>query len=160
MKPKKITKDNVHKYYYCYNPARIITKTTIYQHKTAKLSSKSNRGIELSVGTPVDIAKVHFDKAGIVPYFELANGTFITANRNMVTNAYYESPLKEIKVLHRIKLYRDLQRTGVVSHNGNTWSKGTEFTVKKIVTYKGSWLLKLDNGFYCTAYKQYVKKIK
>lgn len=163
VKPKKITKDNVHDYYFTYNPKRIITTTTIYQHKTAKLSSKSNRGMKLKKGTAVDIASVHFDKAGIVPFFELANGTYITANRSMVTNAYYELPLKAIKVLHRIKLYRDLQRTKVVSHKGhagNTWSKGTEFTVSKVIPYKGSWVLKLDNGFYCTAYKQYVKKIK
>lgn len=162
-KPKKITKDNVHDYYYTYNPKRIITTATIYQHKTAKLSSKSNRGLKLRAGTPVDIAKVHFDSAGIVPYFELANGTFITANRSMVTNAYYELPMKAIKVRHRIKLYRDIQRTKVVSHKGhvgNTWSKGTEFTVKKVIHYKDAWLLHLDNGYYCTAYKQYVKKIK
>lgn len=161
-KPKKITKDNVHEYYFCYNPGRIITSTTIYQHKTPN-SSKSNRGTKLSAGTPVDIAKVHFAKDGFTPYFELANGTYITANRSMVTNAYYELPLKEIKVLHRIRLYHDLQRTKVVSHKGHvsdTWSKGEEFTVKKVISYKGIWILKLDNGFYCTAYKQYVKKIK
>lgn len=162
-KPKKITKENVHEYYFCYNPGRIITTSTIYQHKTASLKIKSNHGWKLPVGTPVDIAKVHFDKAGIIPYFELANGTYVTANRSMVTNAYYETPLKAIKVVKHIKLYRDLQRTKVVPHKGfrkNIWPKGTEFTVKKVIPYKDIWILKLDNGFYCTAYKKFVKKIK
>ncbi len=161
-KPKTYTKDNVHDYYFTYNPGRIITKTTIYQHRTTKLSSKSNRGLKIKAGTPVDIAKVHFDSKGIVPFFELANGCYITANRDMVINAFYESPLKAIKVIKATYLYKDLQRTKVVKRSGfksNKWPKNTQFTVDKAIAYNGKWLLKLSNGYYCTGYKLYVKKI-
>lgn len=162
-KPKKMTNDNVHEYYFCYNPGRIITKTTIYQHTTGNLKSKSNRKLKLPAGTAVDIAAVHTFSNSVVPYFELANGTFITASREAVTNAYYEGLMKEIKVIKRITLYRDLQRSKVVKRKGfrtNSWPVGTPFTVKKVIPYKSVWVLKLDNGYYCTSYKQYVKKIK
>ncbi|MCH5461484.1 hypothetical protein HC026_02080 [Lactobacillus sp. LC28-10] len=163
-KPKKMTKDNVHDYYFTYNPGRIITKTTIYQHKTGSLKSKSNRALKLPAGTAVDIKAVHTFSHSVVPYFELANHTYITASREAVTNAFYESSeLKAIKVIKRTNLYHDLQRTKVVKRKGlksTKWPVGTPFTVNKVIPYKGAWILKLDNGFYCTAYKQYVKKIK
>lgn len=161
----KLTKDNVDDYYYTYNPKRIIVKRTIYQHKTNQLSNKSSRGRKLKAGTVVDIAKLHFSGDSVpVPYFELANGTFITANRYFVKNAYYELPsLKAIEVIKPTYLYHDLKRTKVVKrvHKAtNKWPKGTPFDVAKVIHVNGTWVLKLANGFYCTAYKKYVKKTK
>ncbi len=164
--PKNITDKNVDDYYFCYNPGRIIVQRTIYQHKTTKLSSTKNRGNKLAAGTPVDIAKVHFDKKGIIPYFELANGTYITANRYFVTNAYYELPnLKQIKVLKATYLYHDLNRTKIVRRDKHTlkaskWPKGTYFNIKKVIKVGTIWILKTDSDYYMTAYKQYVKKTK
>lgn len=161
----KLTKDNVDDYYYTYNPKRIIVKETIYQHKNNQLGSKASRGRKLVAGTAVDIARLHFSGDSVpVPYFELANGTYITANRYFVKNAYYELPnLKAIEVVKSTYLYRDLKRTKVVKRvhkPTNRWPKGTPFDVTKVIHADGTWVLKLANGFYCTAYKKYVKKTK
>ncbi|KRM37436.1 hypothetical protein FEZ41_04575 [Lentilactobacillus parafarraginis] len=166
QKPEpKLTKQNVDDYYYTYNPKRVIVKRTIYQHKNNQLGSQANRGRKLKPGTAIDIASVHFSSDKVpVPYFKLANGTYITANRWFVNNAYYElSNLKTIKVIKPTYLYRDLHRTKVVKRSGfksNKWPKGTLFDVKKVIHWQGGFVLKLTNGFYCTAYKKYVKKIK
>lgn len=166
QKPEpKLTKQNVDDYYYTYNPLRVIVKHTIYQHKNNQLSSKANRGRKLKPGTGVDIADVGFsDDKVSVPFFKLANGTFITANRYFVNNAFYELPnLKAIKVIKPTYLYKDLHRTKVVKRSGfriNKWPKNTVFTVQKVIHWQGGFVLKLSNGFYCTAYKKYVKKIK
>lgn len=165
-KPKpKLTAQNVDDYYYTYNPKRVIVKHTIYQHKNNQLSSKANRGRKLKAGTAVDIAKVHFSSDKVkVPYFELANGTFITANRYFVGNAYYELPnLKQVKVIKATYLYHDLHRTKVVKRSGfrsNKWPKGTYFDIAKVMHYNGGWVLKTTSGYYLTAYKKYVKKTK
>lgn len=161
----KLTKQNVDDYYYTYNPRRIIVKRTIYQHKNNQLGSKANRGRKLKPGTAVDIASIHFSSDKVpVPFFKLANGTYITANRYFVKNAFYELPsLKAIEVIKPTYLYHDLHRTKVVKRKGfkkNKWPKGTPFDVQKVIHWKGGFVLKLANGFYCTAYKKYVKKIK
>lgn len=157
-----ITKDNRDDYYYTYNPKMVIVDHTIYQHKTHDLTSKKNRKRKLKAGTLVDIASVEF--VGLIPVFKLANGTYITAQHQFVSNMYYELPnLKQVKVKKATYLYKDLKRKQIVRRSHmkfNKWPKGTYFDIEKVIHLGNSWVLKTTSGYFLTANKQYVKKTK
>lgn len=158
-KPTHLTAKTIPDYYYTYNPHKVIIKKSINQYKKLPFS-KANVSGSLKAGKVVQVKQVHY-KSGHTPAFELTNGKFITCNRDYVNNAYYELPLKSVEVIKRIKLYQDPAGTKVVKHSGwyhNTWKRGTPFTVKKVLWYKGVPRLLLDNGYYCTALKTYVKR--
>lgn len=158
-RPAHLDAKTIPDYYYTYNPHKVIIEKRINQYSKLPFD-KANKSGHLNAGKVVQIKQVHY-KSGHTPALELTNGKFITANRDFVKNAYYELPLKSIEVIKRIKLYQDIAGTKVIKHDHwyhNTWKRGTPFNVKKVIWYHGIPRLLLENGFYCTASKLYVKK--
>lgn len=83
--------------------------------------------------------------------FQLTNGLWITANKAYVNNLYYvvNGPVKRVKSAKGTGRYQDL----AFKHKVDSFKKGTEFDVKKVVGYGETTRLMLANGLYISGNK-------
>lgn len=140
-KPKKAV-------YFDWIPAWIYTKKSIKAYKS-----------NTDVGSGKHVVKTYGKHAKLRVMgrnghrFQLTNGTWVTANKDYVNNLYYttKGDVKRVKSVGGTGRYSDvsLKRKYLV----DKFPKGTDFDVKKVVTYGHTTRLQLANGLYISGNK-------
>ncbi|MCY9807011.1 GH25 family lysozyme [Lentilactobacillus senioris] len=140
--------------YFKINPRLVSATTRIGIYKDKNLKTKIRN---YDVGTQFVIKDIYVKKSG-VSRLKTDSGFWISGNRDHFKNMYYvDKKLKRVKLIHSAYLYHDIDRKKPL----RKYYKGEEFDIENIVKSKtGLWILKTSSGFYLTANKNYVKKIK
>jgi len=140
-KPKKAV-------YFDWAPVWIYTKQSVKAYK-AKADVGSGKRVAKTYGKHVKLQV----KARDGHRFQLANGTWITANKAYVNNLYYTigGGLKQVKSISGTGRYSDvsLKRKYLV----DKYPKATQFDVVKVVAYGNTTRLLLANGLYISGSK-------
>lgn len=146
--------------YYTTNPGTVATKVQVNQYSSTSFTS-ATKGKAMAKNTLVKVAGIVKTSAG-TPRLKLTNGTYMTANLDYVVkvtskiNQYYTK--KPSKVLVKSGLYAynnadlDSRVTGV--------KKNTVLSIKDLAYSSGGTpRLKLSNGYYITASKDFVRAV-
>lgn len=146
--------------YYTTNPGTVATKVQVNQYSSTSFTS-ATKGKAIAKNTLVKVAGIVKTSAG-TPRLKLTNGTYMTANLDYVVkvtskiNQYYTK--KPSKVLVKSGLYAynnadlDSRVTGV--------KKNTVLRIKDLAYSSGGTpRLKLSNGYYITANKDFVRAV-
>lgn len=148
--------------YYTTNPVNIAVKANIYEYSTTTFTN-SKRVRKVNKNELIRIVRVVKSSAG-VPRLQLANGNYITANKDFVVKTtaalgdYHTVVPKKVIVNSGLYSYKSTNFTEankVASQN-----KNTIFTIKDIdYTAAGTPRLKTVSGYYITANKSFIRKV-
>jgi len=146
--------------YYTTNPGKIAAKVQLNQYSSTSFTD-ATKGKSIAKNTLIDVAGVEKTSAG-TPRLKLANGTYLTANRDYVVkltsniDQYYTKTPSKILARSNINAYNnaDLEKKLV------SVKKNTVLSIKDLAySTGGTPRLKTVSGSYITASKDLVRVV-
>lgn len=145
--------------YYSWTPYMATATSKVNLYKTPNF--KAHKPIRsYPAGTDFKIKKIvkSNDKT---PHFLTESGYYLTANKALVKNTYYVDNPKYVRTLKTVWLHSGLPFSLRNRVKGTKYSKGTVFEIADIKDLgHGLTALKTKSGFWLSANKHYVKKLK
>ncbi|MEE8824536.1 bacterial Ig-like domain (group 3) [Lentilactobacillus sunkii] len=139
-------------------PYRVYARRTIRLHRNVELTNpvKSYKKLPRHKAHSFEILGVAYSQSGAKRY--RVKGGYITANKKLVVNQYYQSKPARVKVIHPKGLHQYLKAnlTGKIRHV----KKGHVLKVKKVIKSDKATRLQLSNGSYITGNKRFMVSYK
>lgn len=148
--------------YYTTNPKNIAVKEKLYEYSSTTFS-EANRVRALDKNDLKQIVKVVTNSSGL-PRLQLANGNYITANKEFVIKTranlseYYTTVPAKVLLKASQSAYKSTNFTD--ANKVASYSKNTIFTIKDIeYSAGGTPRFKTISGYYISANKSYMRKV-